>query len=447
MSKKVESGRAGNTRRSFVQGGTAAIAGAGAVARAASPSPTETLALDGGAKAVTVPASRQVELTKWPRYGEEERNAVLELLGSNKFYQEIPLLESELKEYLKVPYVKAHCNGTSALMSMFFALDLPGGSEILAPSYTAWATTAPMHFFGYVPIFVDINPRTMTFDLNYAATHLTARTRALLPMHSFGNPCDMDQICAFAKEHGLIVVEDAAQAQGASLQGKPVGTWGAIGVYSFQASKTLPTIEGGAGMYQTREYYERATMFGNYELPASFPEDSPYRGYAGTGMGPKFRIHPLAAALARKQLRGLEERNAFVDIQVRKLTDRLIQLPGISRPFCRPDAKRIYWACHMLFLDESKAGCPKDRLIKALRAEGVQAGPGTYDEQHKYRLYSEARWWHHPPVIPNDLPGTAQVNRTAVRLPLFYQEASELIEQYVQAFEKVWAKRSQLARL
>jgi dTDP-4-amino-4,6-dideoxygalactose transaminase len=424
------------TRRSFL----------GAAATAAAFAPRETLALDGGAPAVTVPASRQEQLSRWPRYGEAEKQALLDMLESRRFYEEIPLLEQELKAHLGVPHAKAHMNCTSALMSAFFAIDLPRGSEILAPSYTAWATTAPMHFFGYVPVFVDINPRTMTFDLEDARRKLNARVKAVIPMHSFGNPCDMDEICAFAREHGLVVLEDAAQAQGASLQGKPVGTWGSIGCFSFQTSKILPAIEGGAGVYQTRELYERATLFGNYELPASFPEDSPYRTYAGTGMGPKFRIHPLAAAIARRQLPQIDARNQLVDSQVRRLTDRLVELPGISRPYTRPDAKRVYWTGHMLFIDEAKAGCPKDQLVKALQAEGVRVMPGKYDEQHKYRLYSEAKWWHHPVEIPADLPGTAQVNRTAIKLPIFYEEAGELIEQYVKAFEKVWAKRSELAR-
>ncbi len=425
-----------STRRTFL----------GAAASAAALAPRETLALDGGAPAVTVPAARQEELTRWPRYGDAEKQALIGMLESRRFYEEIPLLEQELKAHLGIPHAKAHMNCTSALMSAFFAIDLPRGSEILAPSYTAWATTAPMHFFGYVPVFVDINPRTMTFDLEDARRKLSGRVKAVVPMHSFGNPCDMDEICAFAQEHGLVVIEDAAQAQGASLKGKPVGAWGSIGCFSFQTSKILPAIEGGAGVYQTRELYERATMFGNYELPSSFPEDSPYRGYAGTGMGPKFRIHPLAAAIARRQLSQIDQRNQLVDAQVRRLTDGLVELPGISRPYTRPDARRVYWTGHMLFIDEAKAGCPKDKLVKALQAEGVRVMPGKYDEQHKYRLYSEAKWWHHPVQIPADLPGTTQVNRTAIKLPVFYEEAGELIEQYVKAFEKVWAKRSELAR-
>jgi dTDP-4-amino-4,6-dideoxygalactose transaminase len=436
--------KAGETRRGFVQAGAAAMAGAGAGATRARAQARETLALAGGPKVVTFPAEKTAAILKWPRYGAEERSVVLGLLESNNWYPEIPAFEKELKEHLNVPYVKAHMNGTSALMSMFFALDLPAGSEILAPSYTAWATTAPMHMFGYVPVFVDLNPRTMTFDLDYAKKRLNGRTKAVLPMHSFGNPCDMDQICEFARQHGLIVLEDAAQAQGASLKGRPMGTWGAIGIFSFQSSKILPSIEGGAGMYQTREYYERATLFGAYELPASFPADSPYRVYQGTGIGPKLRIHPLAAALARRQLRKMDEHNAMVDAQLRKLNQRISQLPGVSYPYTRPDAQRVYWASNMIFIDERKAGAPKTALLKALRAEGVPASQGSYDEQHRYKLYSEPKWWHHPVVIPQDLHGTTQVNQQAVRLPIFHDEASELIEQYARAFEKVWAHRSEL---
>jgi perosamine synthetase len=436
--------KTGGTRRAFVQAGAAAVTGVGISGLNAQP--RETLALSGGPRAVTFPTQKITAILKWPRYGAEEKNAVMNLLDNNEWYQEIPALEKELKEHLKVPYVKSHMNGTSALMSMFFALDLPAGSEILAPSYTAWATTAPMHFFGYVPAFVDINPRTMTFDLEYAKKCLNTRTKAVLPMHSFGNPCDMDQICDFAKQHGLIVLEDAAQAQGASLKGKPMGTWGSIGAFSLQSTKILPSIEGGIGTYQTREHYERATTFGAYELPASFPPDSPYRVYQGTGIGPKLRIHPLAAAIARRQLRKMDEHNVLVDAQLSKLNRRISELPGVSHPFTRPDAKRVYWASNLIFIDEQKAGASQDALLKALRAEGVAASPGFYDEQHRYKIYSESKWWHHPVVIPQDLHGTTQVNKQAVRLPIFHDEASEVIEQYAKAFEKVWAHRSELSK-
>jgi dTDP-4-amino-4,6-dideoxygalactose transaminase len=330
---------------------------------------------------------------------------------------------------------------------MFFALNLPEGSEIMTPSYTASATIAPMRFFGYVPIFLDIDPRTACVDLNHAKRKLTPRTKAIVPMHAWGLPCDMDQICAWAKESGLLVLEDAAQAQGATLQGKHMGAWGTMGIFSYQMSKVLPAIEGGMGVYQDRERFERATTFGNYDLPGRFPADSKYRKYDQTGFGPKFRIHPLAAALARRQMLKLDERNALIASQIRRLNERLSSLPGLSTQRVRSDMKRVHWAANILFLDERKAGFSRSALVTALKAEGVRANAAAYPEQHKFALYREPQWWHHAPDVPDELPGCAEVNRTTVRLPLFTAEAAELIDQYAQAFEKIWAHRETVAKL
>jgi dTDP-4-amino-4,6-dideoxygalactose transaminase len=423
------------TRRTFVTASGGALATT-MVARAKAP-----LALEGGTPAVTFPANRHTFLTKWPRYGAAEKQALYALIDEGKFYDEAGKLEKEWCEYTKSPFAKSHCNGTSALTSMFFALDLPPGSEILVPSYTFFATIVPMRFFQYVPIFVDIDPKTACFDLDDAKRKLTRNTKAICVMHSWGLPCEMDQIAAFAREKGLILLEDAAHAHGASMQGKAMGAWGAMGIYSFQTSKVLPAIEGGMGMYQTREYYERAAAFGHYEDPPKFAPDSPNRKYEGTGFGQKYRIHPMAAALARQQLKSLDERNALVISQVRKLNDRLTALPGLSEPRCRPDQKRVYYYANMLLLDEKKARIKRDDLVKALKAEGVRASTWVYPEQHKFAIYSEAKWWHHPPVIPEKMPGNDQINATHLFVPLFYGEAPELIEQYVTAFEKIWAHR------
>src|SRR5258707_5390698 len=109
------------------------------------------------------------------------------------------------------------------------------------------------------------------------------------------------------------------------------------------------------GMYQRQEDYERAASFGHADVPGSFPAGSRYRKYAGTGLGMKLRMHPLAAALARAQLRKLADRNAAGVAQVRRLNDHLVQLPGLSEPPTRPDMKRLYYASNILFPDEAKA--------------------------------------------------------------------------------------------
>ncbi len=427
------------TRRGFLGAGAAAL-----TTRLAARS-TESLAVSGGSKAVTYPPGPHAAITKWPRYGASEKKALHEMIDSGKFYEELPIFEKEWREYLNVPFVKAHMNGSSALTSMYFALDLPAGSEIMVPSYTFFATCLAMRFFQYVPIFIDIDPKTACFDLDDARRKLTPRTRALCVMHSWGLPCEMDHISAFAKEKGLVVLEDAAHAHGASMQGKKMGAWGEMGIFSFQASKPLPSVEGGMGMYQTREYFERAAALGHYEDPVKFPADSPVRKYEGTGFGQKYRMHPFAAAVARQQLRGLDERNLQVEKINRLINDRLTQLPGLFEPRCRKDQHRVYYYANMLLLDEAKAGFKRGQLLAALKAEGVKASMWDYPEQHKLYIYSEARWWHHPPRIPEKMPGNQQINATHIFLPLIYGEAPELIDQYGKAFEKIWAHRSEVA--
>ncbi len=430
------------TRRNFIKSGGAIVAGL-ATARLA---PTETLAAAGGAKTVTVSPQKIAALTRWPRYGAAEKNRLHELIDSNKFYDELPLFEKEWQDYTQAPFVKAHMNGSSALTSMYFALDLPAGSEVMVPTYTFFSTCLTMRFSNLVPIFIDIDPKTACFDLEDAKRKLTPQTKAVEAMHSWGLPCEMDLICDWAKEKGLVPLEDAAHAHGASMKGKKMGAWGQMGIYSYQTSKVMPAVEGGMGMYQTREYYERAAAFGHYEAPVKFAKDSPVRAYEGTGFGQKYRMHPFAAAVARMQLKGLDQMNALVEKNVRAMNDRLTQLPGLTEPRCRPDQKRVYYHASMLFVDFKKLGFSRDALIKALTAEGVRASFWDYPEQHKLKIYSEAKWWHHAPKIPETMPGGEYVNANHIFLPLIYGEAPELIEQYIKAFEKVWARRDQLKK-
>ncbi len=429
------------SRRDFlISTGAMAAAGLTASAPRSARAATEKLALHGGPKAITAPDG---DAARWPLYGPEEEQAILELLHAPS-YDPIDKLEQEWKEFLGAPYAKAHFNGTSALASMFFALNLPPGSEILVPSYTFFATIVPMRLFGLVPVFVDINPRTLNFDLDDAKKRLTPNTKAVLPVHWIGLPADMDHISDWANEKGLIVLEDSAHAHGAKLKDRFMGTWGRMSIYSYQMSKPLPAIEGGMGVYQNQEDFERATSFGNYDMPG-VAQDGAYYKYKGSGLGLKFRMHPFAAALARCQLKGLVARNEAGAKQVRRLNDVLTQLPGLyEQSSGRKDMQRLYYAWNMLFIDEKEAGMTRDKAVEALQAEGVRISGTHYTLQHELPLYAEDEWWHHKPVIP-DLPGSRQANATSMGLPYFTKEVPELVDQYVAAFEKVWAHRKELA--
>lgn len=446
MSANSEDATTKQSRRDFLKTTAAASAGLAMAGPALAQGKVEKLALDGGPKTVNYPARKFTALTRWPRFGAEEKKRIGQMIdgaaSASSFYAELPLFEKEWQGYTKSPFVKSHINGTSALTSMYFALNLPPGSEIMVPSYTFFATCLAMRFFGHVPIFIDIDPKTACFDLEDAKRKLTPRTKAVVAMHSWGLPCEMDRIAEWAKEKGLILLEDSAHAHGASMQGKKMGTWGLMGIYSFQGSKVLPAIEGGMGMYQEREHFERAAAFGHYEV--KFPEASPVHPYEGTGFGQKYRMHPFSAALGREQLKKLDDLNALVSKNVRALNDRLVQLPGIAEPRCRPDQQRVYYNGNMLMMDFKALGFSRDALVKALKAEGVQASFWDYPEQHKLKIYSEPQWWHHPPQVPDAMPGNAHVNANHIFLPLFYEAVPELNEQYARAFEKVWAHRERL---
>jgi perosamine synthetase len=130
------------------------------------------------------------------------------------------------------------------------------------------------------------------------------------------------------------------------------------------------------------------------------------------------------------------------------MNDRLAALPGLVEPRCRPDQTRIYYALNQLLFEEKKAGFSKAAAIKALRAEGVAITDNSaLQEQHKFKLYSEAKWWHHAPKVPEVLPGHVELSKMAMSMPLFYEDVPDLVDQYVKAFEKVWAHKEELSKM
>lgn len=432
---------AGTSRRNFLKSTGALGAGLYLGSLAQSAGAAETLALEGGPKAVTHVAANA---GKWPLYGQEEIELVTALL-QNPSYAPVAEFEEAWKAFHECPYVKAHCNGTSALTSMLFALDLPPGSEVLVADYSTWFPVVPMRFFDLVPVFVDVNPYTMNIDVEDCKKHLTPNTRAIMPVHWFGVPCDMDDICAFAEEHGLAVVEDASHAHGAKVQDKYIGNWGRMAGFSLQMGKPLPAIEGGMGMYKEQGDFERAVTYGNYDLPNTFPEDSPYRKYQGTAFGSKLRIHPVAAILARIQLGKLTAYNEAGVAQMKRLNDRITQLPGLSAQYVRADMDRVYYSKNLMLIDEAKAGISREAAVKALQAEGVDVSVYTWTLLHTYPLFAESKYWRHMPVLPERVPGCDDANRMAIQLPYWTSDQPELVEQYAAAFEKVWANRQKLA--
>lgn len=388
---------------------------------------SQKLAVDGGRKAITLD---QTEANKWPPLGEEEFAAVKRVMQMPDFYEEAYILEEEFKNYIGSKYALAHNNGTAAIHAALFAVGIGPGDEVITPSYTYWATCMPVLTWGGIPVFAEVNPETCNIDPEDIKRRITSKTKAIIVVHLWGLPCEMDEIMEVAKRYNIKVIEDAAHAHGAEYKGKKVGSIGDIGCFSFQASKLMVGIEGGMLVTNNQGYYERAMALGHYRRLKSLPPESIYQKYHATCFGFKYRIHPLAAAIARVQLKHLDERNKKRNKNIEYLDAKLETLPGI-RTFKTPSyMKRVYYQ-HEIILEEEKFKVSKEKFVEALRAEGADVSGERYPLQHQQPIYKEMNI----PIEP--LPITERIRDKILSLPTFPQANIDLLDQYAEAFKKI----------
>ncbi len=385
------------------------------------------LAIEGGAKAIT---RNQDEALRWPRMTDEEVDAVSALIraGDISVSEEPRKLESELGSYIGVPHALAEVNGTAALHSAFHALGVGPGDEVLGASYTYWATVMPAAVLGAKVVFVEIDPRTLNIDVEDLKSRITGKTKAIVVVHLWGLPCDMDSINAVAAEHGIPVVEDAAHAHGAEYRGKKAGSLTAISAFSFQASKNMPAGEGGMLLTSDEELYRRAVVLGHYRETGQLPE--PYTKYRHTSGGFKYRMSPLHAAIARVQLRHLDRRNARRNRNIETLHAVLRELPGFAVPEVPADVNRVYYENNVVY-DETQTGVPLERLIEILRAEGARVRGDRYPLLHMQPYFVERG------SDPDALPVTRRTVERILSLPTFPGDDGSLVEEYGAAFRKV----------
>ena len=389
----------------------------------------EKLAVNGGAKAITMD---QEEALRWPRFTEKEEHAVLELIRKNETsVSEEPLkLEKEFSKFLGAEYALAEVNGTSALYAALYVLGIKGGDEVICPSYTYWASAMPAVTLGAKVVFCEVNPKTLTLDPSDFKKKITSRTKAVIPVHLWGIPCEMDEIMAIAKEHGIAVVEDACHAHGAEYKGHKMGTIGDIGFFSFQASKNLPGGEGGMLVTGNKDYYYQAITLGHYRRAAELPDE--YSKYQHTCLGFKHRMSPLHAALTRVQLETLEEKNRIRKHNIEKLLKVLEELPGFHVYWPPSYMERVYYENDIVYRGD-ETGVPIDRLIEMLNAEGAIVRRDRYPLLHQQPFFIERG------SNPDALPVTQEINNHIIALPTFPGDDGSLVDQYIKAFKKVAA--------
>jgi len=246
-------------------------------------------------------------------FGKEEIEAVMEVMnggylfryGSDndpKFLHKVATLEREFAQYCGANHALATSSGTSALLVSLIALGLKPGDEVIVPAYTFVATYSACIFAGLVPVLAEID-ESLSLDPNDIEKRITPLTKAILPVHMLGNPCNMDEIMKIARKHNLLVLEDCCQATGASYKGRKVGTIGDIGAFSLNVFKTINSGDGGLVVTNDKSLYERA--FGVHDQGHK-PSRLGVEVGARSVLGLNFRINEITAAVALAQLKKLD---------------------------------------------------------------------------------------------------------------------------------------------
>ena len=237
-----------------------------------------------------------------PMVGDEEKKAVLDVLDSGMLAQgkKVKEFEEKFAEYIGAKYAVATSSGTTALHLALLASGVKSGDEVITTPFTFISTATPILFCNAKPVFADINPRTFNIDPEKIEGVVTSKTKAVLPVHLYGQSCEMDRIMEIADKHNLIVIEDACQAHGAEYKGKKVGGIGDAGCFSFYPTKNMTTGEGGMVTTTDEELAEEIRMLRDHGQKER---------YNYVMVGYNFRMTDIAAAVGIEQLKKLDKFN------------------------------------------------------------------------------------------------------------------------------------------
>ncbi len=312
-------------------------------------------------------------------------------------------LETELAEFLQVPAVSLFCNGTQALLAGLCALDLREG-EVLTTPFSFVASSHVLRWAGLTPVFVDVEPETFTLDPARLAAALTPRTRAIVPVHVYGHPCDTAAIDAFAAQHGLKVMYDAAHAFGvrSAAGAPPLLRAGDLSVLSFHATKVFHTLEGGAVISADAAMRRRVERIRNFGFVDEVTVES---------VGINGKMNELQAAIGSLQLPGFAantERRAAVDAAYRRL---LADIPGLALPpVPRLDAHNFgYFPLRV----QAECRIGRDALYQRLREAGILARRYFHPLISEFPIYAGM-----PGASAANLPVATQLSREVLCLPI-----------------------------
>ena len=348
--------------------------------------PAELSLEEMGDLAAIIPAADpEVKLTyrAIPEFGAAPRRSIIPVceptLGGNelKYVQQaiesnwissagrfIRDFEARFAEICGVQYGIACANGTVAMHLAMATLGLEPGDEVIIPTFTMIATANAVTYCGAKPVLVDMEPNYWQMDIDQVEAKITPRTRAIVPVHIYGHPTDMQPLMALAEKHGLLVIEDAAEAHGAEYQGRRTGGLGHAAGFSFYGNKIITTGEGGMVTTNDRNLAQLAWNLRDHAF-------SHERHFWHKFVGFNYRMTNLQAAVGLAQV---EQLDGFVAARRRNALEynrRLHGIPGIRTPAEAPWAKNVYWMYGIL-VDEQEYGMSRDALRKVLADHGIE---------------------------------------------------------------------------
>jgi dTDP-4-amino-4,6-dideoxygalactose transaminase len=343
----------------------------------------------------TVPSELPFVPIAKPLIGEAEKSAVMAVLDSGMLAQgkRVAEFEGRFAELCQVKHAVAVASGTAALWLILLAYEIGPGDEVITTPFSFIASSNCILYVGATPVFVDIEPDTCLLDVSAVESKLTERTRAVLPVHLYGQPCDMAPLLALAERHNLIVVEDACQAHGATYQGRPAGGF-ATSAFSFYPTKNMTTGEGGIVTTNDDALAERMRVLRNHGQTERYRHDV---------LGYHFRSTDLQAAIGLSQLEHLAEWNARRVANAHYLSERL---RGVQTPVVRDDRTHVFHQYTIRVPPETR-----DALQAHLRELGIGTAIHYPLPIHRQPLYQSLGY-------TDDLPNAQAAAQTVLSLPI-----------------------------